>query len=155
MIELKQKLIVDHLQEKLNFYKPLQYLERPEKGWINAIRIALGMSYRQLSDRLGFSNRSSAKSIERREQDSSITLKALEEVAHALDMKMVYGFVPKNGSIKEMIEKRAYELAKEIVSETSHNMALENQKNKQERLEKAIEDRAQQIMYKMPRYLWD
>lgn len=155
MIELKQKLIIDHLQEKLNPYRPLQYLERPGKGWINAIRVALGMSYRQLSERLGLSNRSSSQGIERREQDQSITLKTLEEVAHALDMKLVYGFVPKDGSIKEMIEKRAYELAEEVVSGTSHNMALENQANTEERLKKAIDDRAQQIMYEMPRYLWD
>lgn len=155
MMDAKQKLIVDHLQEKLNLYKPVQYLERPEKGWINAIRVALGMSYRQLSNKMGFSNRSSAKNIERREKDLSITLKTLEEVANALDMKMVYGFVPKNGSIKEMIEKRAYVLAKEVVSETSHNMALENQENREERLKKAIDDRAQRILYEMPRYLWD
>lgn len=54
-----------------------------------------------------------------------------------------------------MIEKRAYELAEEVVSGTSHNMALENQANTEERLKKAIDDRAQQIMYEMPRYLWD
>ena len=155
MIDAKQRLVVDHLQEKINLYKPVQYLERPEKGWINAIRIALGMSYRQLSNKMGFSNRSSAKNIERREQDLSITLKTLEEVANAMDMKIVYGFVPKSGSIKEMIEKRAYKLAEEIVSETSHNMALENQKNREERLKKAIDDKARQIMYEMPRYLWD
>ena len=154
-MDSKQKLVVDHLQEKLNPYRPLLYLERPKRGWINAVRTALGMSYRQLSERLGFSDRSSAQNMERREQDLSITLKTLNEVAYAMDMKVVYGLVPKGGSIKEMIEQRAYTLAQEIVSETSHNMALENQKNREERLRKAIDDKAQQIMYEMPRYLWD
>lgn len=155
MKELKQKLIIEHLQEKLTLYKPLQYIERPDKGWVNAIRVALGMSYRQLSKRLGFSNRSSAQSIERREQDLSITLKTLEEAAHALDMKLVYGFVPKQDSITNMIKNRAYELANEIVSGTSHNMVLENQANSEYRVKNAIDDRAQQIINEMPKYLWD
>lgn len=155
MKKLKQKLIIEHLQEKLRPYEPLQYLERPDKGWINAIRVGLGMSYRQLSKRLGFSNRSSSQSIERREQNLSITLKTLEEAAHALDMKLVYGLVPKKGSIEGVIKQRAYELADEIVSGTSHNMVLEDQANSEYRVKKAIDDRAQQIINEMPKYLWD
>jgi len=154
MKDLNQKLIIEQTDKKLNIYKPLLDLNIPEKGWIHTIRTALGMSYRQLSERLKMSPSASQK-IEEREQEGRITIKVLEETAHALDMKLVYGFVPKHGSIQSMIEKRAYVLAKEIVLRTSHNMALEDQKAPDERLKKAIEDRAQQITYEMPRYLWD
>ncbi len=154
MKDLNQKLIIEQTDKKLSIYKPLLNLNIPEKGWIHTIRTALGMSYRQLSNRLKMSTSASQK-IEEREQEGRITIKVLEETAHALDLKLVYGFIPKHGSIKSMIENRAYELAKEIVLRTSSNMALEDQKTSDERLKKAIEDRAQQIIYEMPRYLWD
>ena len=154
MKDLNQKLLIEQTDKKLNIYKPLLKADIPEKGWIHTIRTALGMSYRQLSERLKMSPSASQK-IEEREQEGRITLKVLEETAQALDMKLVYGFIPKDGSIQSMIEKRAYELAKEIVLRTSQNMALEDQKAPDERLKKAIEDRAQQIAYEMPRYLWD
>jgi hypothetical protein len=34
-------------------------------------------------------------------------------------------------------------------------MLLEEQQNSPERITKALEDRARQIMYELPRYLWD
>ena len=54
-----------------------------------------------------------------------------------------------------MIEKRAYEIAQQIVLKSSHTMALEDQQNNLARIKKAIKDRAQQIKQDMPRYLWD
>ena len=155
MKDLKQKLLIEQIDQKLSLYKPLVEIDRPEKGWIYAVRTALGMSYRQLSQRLGFAGRSSSSAVEQREQEGSITLKSLSEAAQALDMKLVYGFVPKHGSLEAMIEKRARDLASEIVMQTSHTMALEDQENSQNRLKKAIDDRTQQIIYEMPKYLWD
>ena len=38
---------------------------------------------------------------------------------------------------------------------TSHTMKLEDQENTQERLQKAIKDRAEKIKQEMPKYLWD
>lgn len=38
---------------------------------------------------------------------------------------------------------------------TSHTMKLEDQENREERLQKAIEDRAEQIKQEVPKYLWD
>ena len=54
-----------------------------------------------------------------------------------------------------MIEDRAKILAKEIVDRTSVSMELEDQKTSDNRLEKAIEEKAQELKTKMPRYLWD
>ena len=42
----------------------------------------------------------SLQSIERREIEGSITLKTLRDVANGMDMELVYGFVPKDGSLK-------------------------------------------------------
>ena len=70
-------------------------------------------------------------------------------------MKFVYGFIPKSGTLEKMIEERALELAKEIVLRTSNTMQLEDQENTKERISKAIQEKKEEIIRKMPRYLWD
>ena len=93
--------------------------------------------------------------IEDREKNGSVTLNVLRQVGQALNMKLVYGFIPEQVSLKIMIEDRAKILAKEIVDRTSVSMELEDQKTSDNRLEKAIEEKAQELKTKMPRYLWD
>ena len=70
-------------------------------------------------------------------------------------MKFVYGFIPKTGSIDKMIQVKAKEVATWIVLRACNNMSLEDQKVSDDRLKQAIKDRADDILYKMPRYLWD
>lgn len=154
MKDLKQKLIIEQMDVKLNKFIPLLENQSPENGWINAIRSAFKMSLRQFGERLKITPQG-AESIEKREKEKTITLKSLEEAGRALNMKLVYGFVPIDSSIKKTIEKRAKELALEIVKTTSNSMALENQANTDNRLKKAVEDKTKQLMYEMPRYLWD
>jgi len=154
MKDLKQKLMIEQLDTKLQVFTPLLKTPCPENGWINAIRTSFKMSLRQFSDRLGISS-NSAKSIEKREKEGAITLKSLEEAGRVLNMKFVYGFVPMDGSIEKTIENRAKELALEIVKTTSNTMALEDQENTNDRLKKAIDDKAKQLVYEMPRHLWD
>ena len=112
------------------------------------------MSFRQFSERLGLTP-ASAENIEKREREGSITLKSLEEAGRALNMKLVYGFIPMDGSIEKTIENRARALALEIIQTTSNTMALEDQENTNERLQKAVEEKASQLIYEMPRHLWD
>lgn len=150
----KQRLIIEQADRKLAAFRPLGSVSIPPKGWIHTIRIALKMSLRQLGNRLKISPQS-VKEIEQREANGSITIKGLKEVGAVLDMKLVYGFIPEGKSIEEMIEKRAFEIAKDVVMRTSYTMKLEDQENTEERLKKAIRNRAEEIKTKMPKYLWD
>ena len=93
--------------------------------------------------------------MEQREKDGSISLKSLRETARALDMELVYGFVPKDGSLDALIDRKARELARQIVSRTSNTMNLEDQGNSDARLSKAIEERTAMLKYEMPKLLWD
>jgi sensor domain CHASE-containing protein len=70
-------------------------------------------------------------------------------------MKFIYGFIPEKESISEMVKQRALEIAKEIVLRTSVNMSLEDQKNSEKRLKKAIKEKALEIQQAVPKYLWD
>ena len=70
-------------------------------------------------------------------------------------MQLVYGLVPKDGSIEALIDRKARELALRIVSRTSNSMKLEDQENTKQRLKKAIEERAAIIKNELPKMLWD
>ncbi|MGI9158361.1 MAG: mobile mystery protein A, partial [Saprospiraceae bacterium] len=73
----------------------------------------------------------------------------------AMDMQFVYGFVPNDGSLEALLEKRATELATRIVLRTAHTMNLEDQANSKKRIETAIKERAAEIKNDMPKILWD
>lgn len=150
----RKSLQIQQLDHKMLEYASLQKVTPPPTGWIKAIRTSISMSMQQLGTRLSITKQS-VQDIERREKDGSITIKSLREAARALDMQLVYGLVPVDGSLEEMIERKAKELAMKIVLRTSNTMKLEDQENSQERIEKAIQERATAIKNEMPKTLWD
>lgn len=154
MQKLANKLTLEQIDKKIKQITPLSKLSIPSEGWIYTIRQALGISLKQLGNKMHITP-AGVKEMEKRESNDSITIKSLKDFASALDLKFVYGFIPKNGSLEKMIEKRALEIAQQIVLKTSHTMALEDQQNNPVRIKKAIKDRAQQIKNEMPKFLWD
>ena len=154
MVDLNKKLLLEQLDKKLEKFSVLKEADMPPRGWINAIRTAMNMSLVQLAKRLKKTS-VSVREIEEREQNKTITLNKLIEVAEKLDLQFVYALLPKESSIEKIIEKRALQVARDIVLRTSHSMGLEEQKNTEERLEKAIRDRTEKIKQEMPKYLWD
>ncbi len=97
----------------------------------------------------------SVKEMEEREANGTISIELLNEAARVLDMKLVYGFISKHESLGKMIEKRAGEIAREIVFRTNNSMILEDQQNSENRINKAIEQKKTEIKTEMPKYLWD
>lgn len=154
MQKTNKKLVLEQFDRKIKHLSKLSEVKIPEDGWIYSIRQALSISLKQLGNRMKLSA-AGVKEMENREKNHSITLKSLNDFASALELKFVYGFIPKDGSLEKMIEKRALEIATQIVLKTSHTMALEDQQNEPARIKKAIKDRAQQIKNEMPKYLWD
>ena len=150
----KQKLILDQVDRKIQEMNIPDSFVLPQAGWIYSIRQALGMSLRQLGKKLMITAQS-VKEIENREKNGSISLNVLRQFGSSLDMKLVYGFIPKTGSLEKMIENRALEIATEIVRRTSAGMILEDQGNSEARLQKAILEKTADIKQEMPRYLWD
>jgi|SRR5665647_2072589 len=150
----KKSLQLQQLNSKMLGFASLKQVAIPPTGWIKAIRTAIGMSMQQLGNKLSVSKQG-ILDIEKREKDGSITIKSLKEIARALDMQLVYGFVPNDGSLDTLIEKRATELATKIVLRTSNTMKLEDQGNTNKRIEKAIKERAEEIKNEMPKILWD
>jgi len=150
----KKKLQIDQLESKINAYAPITKVVNPPTGWVKAVRSALGMSLQQLANRLSITKQS-VQEIEQREKDGSISLKSLRDTARALDMQLVYGFVPKDGTLDALIDRKAREVATRIVYRTSTTMRLEDQENSERRIKKAIDERAAFLKHEMPKVLWD
>jgi predicted DNA-binding mobile mystery protein A len=148
------KLQFQQLNEKLAQLNVLQHVNVPPIGWIKAIRNGIGMSMEQLGKKLSITKQG-VMDIEKREKEGAVTIKSMQELAKALDLKFVYGFVPNAGSLEQMLENRALEIATKIVERTSNTMKLEDQANSKERIEKAIKERSSEIINKTPKILWD
>lgn len=151
---MNKTLILNQLDAKIKKINTESIIELPSIGWIKATRMALGMSQEQLGKKLQIT-RQSVQELEKREQEGTITLKTLKEVAKAMEIQLVYGFIPNQGSLEALVEKKASELATRIVMRTSNSMKLENQQNSDKRLQKAIKERTRILVNEMPKILWD
>jgi len=149
-----QLILVRQLDKKVMSYSTLTGLTAPPEGWIRTFRKTLNMSLKQLGKRLSISAQG-VKDLEKREADNSITLRSLKEAGKALNMQLVYGFVPIGDSLEEMIEKRAHDIAITIVKRTSITMSLEDQANTSDRLKQAVDELTQDIKREVPKNLWD
>lgn len=151
---MKNNLQIKQLDEKLQDLSVLQNVNMPIGGWVKAIRTTLGMSLEQLGHKLNVTKQS-VQSLEKREKIGSITINLLKQTALAMDMQFVYALVPKDGSLEQLIERKAEIIAKEIVMRTSQTMALEDQENAKTRIIDAIEERRRDIIENNPKIIWD
>ena len=151
MKSLKVQFFLDETQGKLNPFSVLKSEIKPDNGWVNAIRVSIKMSLRQLGERLHITPQG-VKDLEKREKEGAITINTLKEVGRVLDMDLVYGFISRHNSLEDMIEERAREIAEEVVLRT---IKLDNQKNSENDIKKAIQQKTYEISSKMPSNLWD
>src|SRR5258708_3001365 len=99
----------ERLDERLRPLNPPERFPPPPKGWVKAIRDALGMSGVQFAPRLGVQPPSVA-ALEVSEESGSIQLKTLRRAAEALDCTLVYALVP-NDSLEGVVQARARRIA--------------------------------------------
>jgi predicted DNA-binding mobile mystery protein A len=96
----------------------------PPKGWIRAMRDALGMTAAQLADRLGVS-RQAVTQMEKSEADATITLRTLQRAAEALGCRLEYALVPEQ-PLQVRVRHQAERRARELLADVAHSMALED-----------------------------
>ena len=125
------------LDKRLDSLRDLDALARPPRGWVRAIREALGMTTAQLARRLGVSQ-PRVVVLEQAEAKGTITLESLERAAHALDCQLSYVLIPRR-PLEALVEERALQLAGKRLAAASHSMALEAQSV-------APEDEARQLV---------
>ncbi len=125
------------LDQRFSSMKPETRYRPPPKGWVRAVRDALGMSGAQLGRRMGVTAQSVAD-LEKSEASGTIQLKTLRRVAEALDCVVVYALLPRS-SLEDMVQGRAREIARKELVRIAHTMDLEAQGLSQEEREEQIE----------------
>ncbi len=141
---------LDHTFDRLS---PLRSVDRPRKGWLKAIREALGMTVEQTAERLEVT-KSMVSKYERAELDETITLATLRRVASALDAELMYTVLPRK-SIEELRRERALTAARRRVQSVHQSMALEDQAVSAEERERQIAELADELLKERPRTIWD
>jgi len=141
------------LDKRLSLLRHSESLARPPRGWIRAIREALGMTSKQLGVRIGVSQPRATK-IEQAESNDTITLETLRRAAQAMDCKLVYAFIPRV-SLKELVEERARSRARSMLEATSHSMALEDQRADADTDSAQLEQIVRELAEKSGPALWE
>lgn len=121
-----RELRLKQLAAALNTFKAAKRTLRPTRGWIRAIREALGMSQQQVARAMQVKQQSLID-FETAEAEDRITLKNLRRAAQAMECELIYAIVPRSGTIQKLAEKRARSAATRRVLSVEHSMALENQ----------------------------
>jgi predicted DNA-binding mobile mystery protein A len=101
---LREKARID-LEQQLRPLRRAQKARRPSEGWLRAMRQATGISVREIAEYMQFTPKMVFQ-MERSEQQNTITLGRLNDMARAMQCDLVYGVVPWQRSI----EDRAMEL---------------------------------------------
>ena len=125
------------LDERLTLLKPEDRFLPPPKGWIKAIREALGMSGVQLANRLHVKPQA-VDALERSEAADTIQLSTLRRAAEAMDCRLVYALVP-NSSLTGAVNERARKIALRDLGRVAHTMALEAQATGAADIEERVE----------------
>jgi predicted DNA-binding mobile mystery protein A len=116
-----RKLLDSHFDE----WQPLRALARPPRGWVRAMREALGMSAATLAERLG-TTAGAVSRLEQSEAADRIRLDTLRRAADALGCDLVYLLVPRR-PLTAVVRDRARELAHYQIAATEQTMRLEDQ----------------------------
>jgi predicted DNA-binding mobile mystery protein A len=126
----------------------------PVRGWIKAIREALGMSTAQLARRLKI-KQPSIVDLEKSEAKGSIELATLRRVAEALDCTLVYALVP-NKSLDTMVRERARAFMRKRQQQVEHSMLLEGQNVPNKAASKDAQARLDEVLRETrPSLFWD
>lgn len=149
----QKRLVLEQVTENASRFSQLKDACPPVKGWIRAIRKALGMSGVQFAKRLGVSAPRIAV-LEKAEVSGSVTIRSMRQAAEALDCVFVYALVPRT-NLNDSIRRQAQELVRERLKRSSHTMLLEDQQLPDDAMRKALNDAVEALVESMPGNLWD
>jgi predicted DNA-binding mobile mystery protein A len=142
-----------HLDRRFRELRPLAREARPPRGWIRAIRQALGMTTGQLAKRMGVPQPRVVE-MERGEAAGKITVQTLERAAEALGCRLVYALVPIE-PLGQTLEQRANRFAAQQLASVEQTMRLEAQEVKDKAARKNAHRHLVQKLLQRPARLWD
>lgn len=138
------------LDQRLEALGPPARFQPPPKGWVRAIRDALGMTGAQLARRLSITAQSVAD-LEKSEAAGTISLNTLNRAAAAIDCTLVYALVPRT-RLDTLVRERARAIAMRELKGVAHSMAIEDQATPED-IEARVEEFIRETMKE--RDLWN
>jgi predicted DNA-binding mobile mystery protein A len=144
---------IRHLDKRFAALQPLAKTPRPPKGWLRAIRDALGMTTAQFGRRLAVSQPRIVE-LEQSEASGSVTLNTLRRAAEALGCRLVYALVP-DRPLEDTVKGRADLIASRMTSAVTQTMRLEDQEVANKEATKELHRRQVERLLRRPARLWD
>lgn len=143
----------EQLDRRFVELRPLIGTARPARGWIRAIREALGMTTGQLAKRLNV-RQPRVVELQKAEATGNITVHSLERAAEAMGCRLVYALVPVR-PLASTLEEQASLVADRQLAAVEQSMRLEAQGvNDQAQRKQARQQLAKDLLRK-PARLWD
>jgi predicted DNA-binding mobile mystery protein A len=130
--------------------RPVERYALPTRGWIKAIRQALGMTTAQLASRMGI-RQPSVVAIEQSEAGGTIELATLRRAAEALHCTLVYVLIP-DQPLEATLKERVRAFARRRRRPVEHSMLLEDQQVKRTESDADLDQILREVS---PARLWD
>jgi|SRR5262245_24977606 len=145
---------IRHLDKRFTALRPYVRLSsRPSKGWLRAIRDALGMTTVQFSKRLDVSQPRIVE-LEQSEVSGSVTLNTLQRAAEALGCRFVYAIIPER-PLAETVQERAELIASRLTGAVAQTMRLEDQEVTSKEAARNLHRSQVERLLNRPARLWD
>jgi len=124
-----RRVLANVISKKLRKFPRPGEAPVPAGGWLRAIRLATGMPATYPARKLGLTQQG-FDALEKSEALGAISLKSLKRAADAMNCDLVYAVVPRDGSLRSMIDRRAVARARREILPVAHSMRLESQGSK-------------------------
>ena len=147
-----RSIMRDQLDKTFEKLSKLREVQPPVKGWLRSIREALGMSGKQLGERIGVSQPRVVQ-MEKDELGGALTLKTMRQVAEAMDCMFVYALLPRT-SLEKTMQDQAKKVAEKRLSRTSHTMLLEDQQVSNDDQQKILNAKIDNLIRELPKDFW-
>jgi predicted DNA-binding mobile mystery protein A len=144
---------IRHLDKRFTGLRHLAQSPRPAKGWLRAIRDALGMTSAQLARRLGVSQPRIIE-LEQSEVRGNVTLNTLQRAAEAVGCRLVYALIPEQ-PLAQTVRERTELIAERQLKAVEQTMRLEDQSVKDVTVAKDLRRQFVEELLRRPARLWD
>jgi len=146
-------LIRKQLDQRLQTFTALKDTPPPMRGWVRAVRDALGMTGEQLARRIGVQKQRIA-ALEKGEVAGTVTFNSMKKAAEAMDCVFVYALVPRD-SLQAVVERQARKYAEKIQADIQHSMLLEQQGLTPEESRHGIDANTGKFVRETARDIWE
>jgi len=141
------------LDHKLSKFAEIKQMQPPMRGWIRAIRDAIGMTGEQLARRIGV-QKQRIVALEKGEVAGTATINSMKKAAEAMDCVFVYALLPRD-SLEGNVQRQARKYAEKLQGMIQNTMVLEQQELTASEREQGIKANTDKFVRETARDMWE